>query len=437
MCAMPLSSVRHVRSIQTCCIRSVLGIVGFAFSHLVHVADAHVVGLPDTGHQMKVSLVTFGPGQEPWQRFGHNAIWVRDPLRGIDALYNYGRFSFEERRFILRFIQGRMRYWVEVQDPELTFAMYTFVNRSIHVQELALTIDQRVALRDFLEWNVKPENAFYDYDYFTDNCSTRLRDAIDRALSGAVKQQTHIVPAHTTFRFHTMRLTTHSPWLYTGLLLALGNPVDRPITVWEDMFVPVNLQEHIRTVMIPGEQGNRIPLVVREYALFESTASMPATEPPVWILWYLLGGVALAAVFLVLESVSRRNRLGRFAFAGLTGSWAFLIGCGGLLLVGLWFLTDHVDAAYNENLFFVTPLALPLALLLPLSVLRGGDALRSAMIMCHLVTGSSLIGLCIQALPMFEQVNGEVVAFVLPPNVALSIAFMRRRRLMPSREAQR
>ncbi len=396
----------------------------------VKIGDANGQGItpPDDGSQITVSIVTFGSGEESWQRFGHNALWVRDPLRGIDTLYNYGKFSFEEENFIVRFIQGHLRYWVEAQDPALTFQFYTSMNRSIYIQDLALTRNQRVSLRDFLEWNIKPENAFYDYDYYTDNCSTRVRDAIDLGVSGEVKRQTHTIPTHATFRFHTQRLTAEAPWLYTALLLALGNPVDRPITLWEDMFIPMTLREHIRTVMIPDEQGELVPLVARERTVFESTALPPDAQPPFWVIWYLLGGVTVAMLFLTLERAAGQNRLARLVFAGVTGFWTFVIGMGGIILASIWLLTDHFDATYNENLFFVTPLALPLAILLPLAVYGRRFAARPALVVSKLVAGSALIGFGVQVFPAFDQVNAEIIALVLPPNVALCFALMRRLR---------
>ena len=396
----------------------------------VKIGDANGQGItpPDDGSQITVSIVTFGSGEESWQRFGHNALWVRDPLRGIDTLYNYGKFSFEEENFIVRFIQGHLRYWVEAQDPALTFQFYTSMNRSIYIQDLALTRNQRVSLRDFLEWNIKPENAFYDYDYYTDNCSTRVRDAIDLGVGGEVKRQTHTIPTHATFRFHTQRLAAEPPWLYTALLLALGNPVDRPITLWEDMFIPMTLREHIRTVMIPDEQGELVPLVARERTVFESTALPPDAQPPFWVIWYLLGGVTVAMLFLTLERAAGQNRLARLVFAGVTGFWTFVIGMGGIILASIWLLTDHFDATYNENLFFVTPLALPLAILLPLAVYGRRFAARPALVVSKLVAGSALIGFGVQVFPAFDQVNAEIIALVLPPNVALCFALMRRLR---------
>ena len=418
-----MARLRSVREVKTAFKRWILVCVFGGVTLLTTATYAQLPAMRDSGLQIEVSLVTFGPGKESWQRFGHNAIWVRDPARGINTLYNYGKFSFEEENFILRFIQGHMRYWVEAQAPEETFQMYKFMNRSIYVQDLALTSDQRLTLRDFLEWNVQPENAFYDYDYYTDNCSTRLRDVIDDVVGAEIKRQTHAVGTSATFRFHTQRLTTQNPLLYTGLLLALGNPVDRPLTVWDDMFIPMQLREHIRTVMIPGERDKRISLVAREWTVFEGTRQ-PLEEVYIGVYWYLLVGLLIALLFLWLGATAARSRFARFIFTGVTGLWVLVIGLAGLILAGLWLATDHFDAAYNENLFFVTPLALPLVLLLPLAVYRKRHATRYALIFCCIVAGSALIGLGIQMLPGFDQINGPIIAVTVPPHLAMWFALM-------------
>ncbi len=392
----------------------------------LHGFAAAEVGLPsDDGSQIAVSLVTFGPGQESWQRFGHNALWLRDPVRGIDTLYNYGRFSFEEENFLLRFARGHMRYWVEPQDRTLSFDFYQQQNRSLDIQTLALTPEQRVALRDFLEWNIKPENAIYAYDYYTDNCSTRVRDALDRVLGGEIQGQTSHTLTGATFRSHMQARTTQSVWLYTSLLLVLGPSVDRAITQWEEMFIPAMLQEHLRAVMVPSDDGSLTPLVKEERTLFERTLELPDVTSGTWIFWHLLLGGMIAVAFVSLGTVAAHSRVARLAFTGLAGLWVCIIGVAGTILAGLWIATDHLDAAYNENLFFVTPFALPLMFLIPRDLYRTQHVSGSVSVLSHLVLGSTLIGLGLQALPWFDQVNGEIVALVLPANVALWFALMR------------
>ena len=203
---------------------------------------AAAVAVP--GSNLRISILTMGPGADVWERFGHNAIVVEDQADGSRVDYNYGMFSFRQENFVLRFIQGRMNYWMADEGANHMIANYMAAGRWVREQELNLTPTQRVEVRDFLQWNVRPENRFYRYDYFLDNCSTRVRDVIDSVLGGALHAQTG-GPASGTFRFHTQRLVDNSLPLYTGLLIALGSRVDRPQTQWEEMFLPFKLHEYL------------------------------------------------------------------------------------------------------------------------------------------------------------------------------------------------
>src|SRR5262249_4028949 len=110
------------------------------------------------GSELTISLMTMGAGVRVWELFGHNAILVEDTSLGTAIAYNYGMFDFRQENFLWRFIQGRMRYWMEGFDLASTLVIYRRANRSVWVQELNLSPSQRVALRDFLEWNERPEN---------------------------------------------------------------------------------------------------------------------------------------------------------------------------------------------------------------------------------------------------------------------------------------
>jgi len=367
--------------------------------------------------EIRVYLVTFGPGRLYWEKFGHNAIWIRDPASHIDHMFNYGIFDFNQESFLLRFIQGRMLYMLATQDPQRSLQVYVANNRSIWIQELNLTGTQRTDLRDFLLWNSAPENRDYRYDYYLDNCSTRIRDAIDQAIGGRIRQQTEATPTNTTFRYHTQRLTTANVALYTGLLAGLGSPVDRPISVWEEMFIPMLLREHLRDLTTFDEDGNELPLVASEALYYESTAEPPLAAPPRWLIWYLASGVALAALLVALGKIP--GNAARLVLALVAGAWTLLVGFSGVVLAGLWFATDHATSYWNENLFYLTPLALPLAVLLPLAVHGVGWVRRPAQWLAAAVAALSLLGWMAQILPGFDQVNGQLIALVLPVNVAV------------------
>ncbi|MBK8004385.1 MAG: DUF4105 domain-containing protein [Gemmatimonadetes bacterium] len=259
-------------------------------------AQADPRAATEAGSELRISVLTMGVGAASWERFGHNAIVVEDGRQGRAVAYNYGMFSFRSENFLLRFLQGRMLYWMAGYDANDVVASYRRAGRSVWEQELNLTPAQRVAFRDFLEWNARPENKFYRYDYYRDNCSTRVRDAVDSILGGAFKTQTQ-GPAEGTWRFHTQRLNTHNPALYTGLMLALGEDADAPRTQWEEMFLPLKLREYLREVRVPDSTGALVPLVRAERTLYESDAYPVPDAPPAWLPWYLLAGVALGGLF--------------------------------------------------------------------------------------------------------------------------------------------
>lgn len=370
--------------------------------------------------------MTMGPGKRVWERFGHNAIWIHDPINGTDQAYNYGLFDFRQHNFLLRFAQGRMWYWMQGFSAQSYLELYRRANRSVWVQELDIPPRSRRELQQFLEWNERPENRFYHYDYYRDNCSTRVRDALDRALGGQIENQTAGRSTGHTYRFHTLRLTSNDPPIYTALLLALGHPTDRPISQWQEMFLPLAMRKHLRAVTIRGENGVAHPLVRSERTLFESTDRAPPESPPNWVPGYLLLGVAIgAAVFALARSSTRTARIG---FYVLALGWVLLSGLGGLVLAGLWGLTDHTAAYYNENLLQLNLLALPLLWLVPSAAGERIGRARTASTLALLVAGMSLLGLVLKVLPAFYQINGQVIALALPAQLGLAAGLVKRAR---------
>jgi Domain of unknown function (DUF4105) len=381
----------------------------------------------EPGAQLTVYLMTMGPGRLVWERFGHNAIWIHDPAEQPDQAYNYGLFDFHQQNFLLRFIKGQMWYWMDGFPAEAYVRTYRRDNRSVYLQELNLPPAARLELQRFLRWNQEPAHRFYHYDYYRDNCSTRVRDALDRVLGGAIKRQTDSVPAGTTYRFHTQRLTANDPLIFTGLLLALGQGVDRPISEWEEMFLPMEMRQHLRGVTIPGPDGRSIPLVASERTLFESTATPPPPIPPRWLARYLFLGVFLGSAAAWLGGVARRDRPARLAFGIVAGGWELLAGVAGVVLTGLWAFTDHVMAYRNENLFQVNPLALFLAVLVPFALRGSARAGRFAGGIAIAVAGLSVLGLALKVLPGFDQANVQVIALALPIHLGVAAGLGRSR----------
>jgi hypothetical protein len=380
---------------------------------------AQRAGTGEDGASLSVYLVTMGPGTRVWERFAHNALWVRDTTGGIDRVYNYGMFSFEQENFLIRFVRGEMLYWMEGFDGRRHNRAYAAADRSVWIQELNLTPAQRAELYAFLQWNDQPQNRFYRYDYYLDNCSSRVRDALDRVLDGRLRDLWVDAATGSTFRFHTRRLLAPDLGAYFGTLWSLGHPVDRPISVWEETFLPVPLMIRLRDVTVLDGAGNAAPLVLSEATLYESTQPPEAETAPNWLVQFLLAGMLLAAVIYFLGANARVFRWAQVLSTVAVSLWGLLLGLGGVFIVAVWIFTAHWAAYLNENLFFTNPIALPLVVLVPLAARGKTWAARWACWVAFAVAGLSLLGLAIQVLPWFDQVNGEVIALALPPTLAM------------------
>ena len=336
--------------------------------------------------ETEIWLVTYGPGELYWQRFGHNAIWVRDARLGLDHTFNFGFFDFEQERFFLRFLVGRMLYFAAAQRAGDEFAQYVAENRGIRAQRLDLDRAQAGELARSLLRAVQPENRDYLYHYYSDNCSTRVRDALDAALGGALQAATVAEPAKLDWRGHTRRLTQSDFWLYLGLETVLGWPVDRPISRWDEMFIPAVLAE------VVSEQDG---LVTEERVLHAPTLAPPPAVPGTVWPRYLLAAVALLALAWV---AGRRWRL-----TGLARGWLVLGGLAGLAQLFFWFGTDHGVAAWNANLLLLNPLALVFV------------ARSAARLAWPLVTVFGFLAVVQALLP--GQYTADVVAALLPLNL--------------------
>ena len=402
-------------------------------------AASPVAASNEPGSNLTVYLLTFGWGEEVWERFGHNAIWIKDRARGTDTTYNWGMFSFDEPHFLRRFLTGDTRYWMQAFDLDLIIAEYKSRNRSILAQELNLTPAQRLKLQQFVQWNELPQNKFYRYDYYRDNCSTRLRDALDHAVSGQLQIATVTRMTPGSYRFHTLRLLGDNVPLYTGANLALGHPADKRLSEWEEMFLPVRMANDLRNVRLTDSTGAQIPFVRSEMALFTAGRAPEPSVPPNYLPWFVAAGILVAGVMIALvRSAEGGNRFTLFAATAIATLWSLIAGAAGTALVIAWLFTKHYFMGRNENLLHFDPLSLALVVLIPLSIygMRGVSRARK---LAGLVASLSLLGFVLQGIPFFSQKNGEIIALALPVNLAVWWAVYRltlyRRTSLPSSAA--
>lgn len=310
----------------------------------------------------RVSVLTMGPGDHPFTRFGHNALLLEwNPESGRQAIvYNFGTFEFDGLQGVSDFMAGRFRYWLSVSTLEATRRAYAADRRSLAAQQLELTEPERAELYRALADNALPAHRYYDYDYYRDNCSTRVRDALDRVLAGALRRSV-VGAGRLTFRQHTLTLVGDTPWLYFGLDVALGSPTDRPTTRWEELFLPQELHDALAHATRDLD-GQRVPLVKSERLLLR--ADRPALPGEPATPWLALGGLgtALGGLLVVLGHGARRGRAWRVLFGVTTALFGAALGLLGCALVVFW-ASKHWAAHANRSLLACPPWALGLVVL--------------------------------------------------------------------------
>jgi hypothetical protein len=372
------------------------------------------------GANLQVSLITYGPGETYWERFGHDAIELRDSASGEAISFNYGVFDFNEANFFLNFARGRMHYLMDAAPSSLDQSYYIEAGRSVTRQQLSMTGEQAGALRDFLLWNLRPENAGYNYDYYVDNCTTRVRDALDKALGGALKTQLGARAGGMTFRQQTDRLMSAQTWLMLVLDLGLGPYADQPLSAWQESFLPEVLQLQLREVRVDNGHGGLQPLLQSEQLVSPNRLDVPPAAAPDLRLPLGLAGLLLG-VLIVLT-----RRWWPIGYVLLGTLYLLCAGIIGLVLLTLWTLTTHHSAWANANLLLFNPLAF---LLLPTlwRSRRGFAASRFMDGVIALQLLAVMIAVLLHLLPGTVQQNQPWLLFALPCWLALAWCLRRNR----------
>ncbi|MGX9719616.1 lipoprotein N-acyltransferase Lnb domain-containing protein [Stenotrophomonas acidaminiphila] len=362
----------------------------------------------------RIGVVTMQPGEVFFERFGHDALVVADPDGGPAISYNFGFFDPSEPDFIGNFVRGRMMYYLVALPLDEDLAQYRDAGRGASIQWLDLPPQQARALADDLAERSRPENARYRYDYFTANCSTMVRDALDRAMGGNLQSQLAGRSRGNSYRSEAVRLASPSPWMWLGFDLGLGPWADQPLSRWQEAFVPMRLADGLREVR--NSEGR--PLVQAEQELLpQRLAPEPAEYQRTWWPWLLVGLALAGAVF-----AARRHRR---ALGGLALPFWLFCGLAGLLLAYLWGWSEHRAAWGNRNLLLLSPLALAL---LPgaWQLLRGRQPGRAFGALLWAVAAIATLSLPLHWLSLQAQFNMQWIVLLLPVHLALALVLGRR-----------
>jgi hypothetical protein len=364
---------------------------------------------------LRIGVMTMQPGEVFWERFGHDAIVVEDTATGAALSYNYGFFDPTEPGVLGRFVRGEMEYMLVALPLAEDLSTYRDEGRGVSIQWLDLTQAQARELADALAEAARPENARYRYEYFTANCATKVRDAIDVALHGELHHDIAGRSRGNTYRSEAVRLASPAPWMWIGFDIGLSRRADRQLSRWEEAFVPMRLADSLDEARLADGR----PLVASEQVLLPHRI---APEPPErarpWWPW-MLAGLALGAAILV--AARRAPRM----LGAASGVFWLLSGLLGILMLFLWFGTEHRFAWANENLLLFDPLAL---LLLPGAWrLAGGRAPGTWFRrLLAVLAALAVAALLLKWVMLFSQVNEPWVALLLPVHLAFYAGLRRR-----------
>lgn len=296
--------------------------------------------------EAEISVLTIGSGESLNDAFGHNAFRIRDLTQGIDVVYGYGEYDFDAPNFYLKFAQGKLNYLISKDDFPGFYRHYVYYNRTIKEQVLNLTSSEKQNLNNYLHNNYQPENRRYLYDFFYDNCATRIRDVTETAVDNDIKFNLTSDFEPKTYRelIHDhVRLNT---WGSLGIDIALGSVIDKKATANEHMFLPKYINAFFAKAKIQRSEN----LVKRSSIIFKkkdtNTSSNFLLSP-----FVVIGLLAVIILFITYKDY-KKDIISQWLDIILFG----ITGLMGILLLLLWFATDHSATAQNYNLLWAFPL---------------------------------------------------------------------------------
>jgi hypothetical protein len=307
------------------------------------VTCSNVIQAQDSSH-LRISLLTCTPGDELYSTFGHSAIRITDSTSLTDYVFNYGTFNFDDEGFYLKFVQGKLLYYLSVEQFKEFAYDYQASNRGITEQELTLTAAEKLAFQQKLLNNTKEANRYYLYDFFMENCTTRLRDLVVQSKPNN-KPLKAIVPATLTYRqaIHYYLDKYKKYWSKLGIDLLLGHPTDAVMTVPQTQFLPNNL---MRALDSSNQQQSWITSKKQLYPFNEPAINTNIFSP--LFVFSLILVIILALSFWV-------NKFAAYFLQGFDAILFFLTGVLGIILIFMWTATNHAMCANNYNLLWTLP----------------------------------------------------------------------------------
>lgn len=381
-----------------------------------------------------VSVLTMGQGAALFDRFGHASVRVRNLTTGLDSAWNWGMYDFNAPGFIPRFLAGDTRYWMEGFPSGALIDYYRRSGRAVWEQELSFNAEEADSLLTYLRWNALPENKFYRYDYFRDNCATRVRDLLDGILHGELTRTITGDGYGVTWRGETIRLVDEFPVIGFGMNFALGAPADATVSAWEALFIPMRLRDAIRTVKVRRAGEADRALVSHEVELAPVGLYVEAAAPRSFFAGALTLGMALALAVLLTGNAAATSAVARNVVRVMGVTWHFVAGMSGTLVLLAGLMTHHLFMGANTGVLLGTPVSLALVVLMIPAWSHTPDTrrLRLAATLSLFTCGAAILALIAHAVPSVAPANLAAVALALPVHAAFAYLLRLRAASLPT-----
>ena len=295
---------------------------------------------------LRISLLTISAGEELYSTFGHSALRVTDSTNQTDIVYNYGTFNFDEPGFYTKFIRGNLLYYLSTDDYT-SFSEYAReAQRGMTEQVLNLNCHEKQNIFSSLQKNLSGTNKYYKYDFAFDNCTTRLRDLLERAVDSPVVYRP-VVKQQTSYRelIYVYLNKNDKQWSKLGIDALLGSRTDAIMNIRQAMFLPDYLMYSFDSSRVGLKQ-----IVTLKHP------SYPFTSSPV-VKNFLIDPVFIfSSILLLFFFLARsRNAFAQRCLIAFDGLIFFTVGLTGILILIMWFGTEHLMCRDNFNILWAWP----------------------------------------------------------------------------------
>jgi len=306
--------------------------------------------LSQSASDTTVYLITCGPGTETYSIYGHSALRIVIPDEKSDIVYNWGVFDFDTPNFAWKFAKGRLNYMLSPEAPQRFLKTYFYEQRYVYSQLINLNSEEKSALMALINENLKPENLNYRYDFFYDDCSTRIRDLLEKAIGEKLLYPPGEIKDPPTFREMVGKYQHLYPWLNFGIDLIMGSPGDKKTIFRDRMFLPIDLKDALSEAVV-NRDGKMTPLVQNPELILDFQA--PSVSPafitsPASVFTIIL------IVVIVLSAITKDKKSNRLLDITLFLIFSILA----LLMIFFNLFTDHAQMKWNLNIIWLNPFIL-------------------------------------------------------------------------------